>query len=71
MLVAGKNCYTHDQMEINMRTVYSFAILFLTAAPAFAQVVVGDDAINLPEPEVLSLIGIGALAFLVGRRGKK
>lgn len=56
-------------MEINMRTLYSFAILFLTAAPAFAQI--GDDTIQLPEPEVLSLIGIGALAFLVGRRGKK
>jgi PEP-CTERM motif len=57
-------------MEINMRTLYSFAIFFLTAAPAFAQIV-GDDTIQLPEPEVLSLIGIGALAFLVGRRGKK
>ncbi|MGO8756349.1 MAG: PEP-CTERM sorting domain-containing protein [Gallionellaceae bacterium] len=49
-----------------MRTLYSFAILFFTAAPAFA-----DDTFSLPEPSVIGLIGIGALAFLVGRRGKK
>ncbi|MGC2458299.1 MAG: PEP-CTERM sorting domain-containing protein [Gallionellaceae bacterium] len=51
-----------------MRTLYSFAILLLTAVPAFAS---PDSTVNLPEPSVIGLIGIGALAFLAGRRGKK
>ncbi len=50
-----------------MRTLYSFAMLLLTAVPAFAF----EDTFNLPEPSVIGLIGIGALAFLLGRRGKK
>ncbi len=49
-----------------MRTLLSIAILLLTAAPAF-----GDTTPTIPEPDVLSLIGIGALAVLIGRRGKK
>jgi hypothetical protein len=49
-----------------MRILLSIAILLLTAAPAFAQF----DA-TIPEPGVISLIGIGALAILIARRGKK
>jgi len=48
-----------------MRTLLSAAILSLASAPAFAQ------AAPLPEPSVLGLIGIGALAILVGLRRKK
>lgn len=48
-----------------MRSLLSIAILFLTAAPVFA------DFSNIPEPSVIGLIGIGALALLVGRRNKK
>lgn len=51
-----------------MRTLLGIATLFLTAAPAFAQVA---DIVSIPEPGVISLIGIGALALLAGRRGKK
>jgi len=44
----------------------------MTAAPAFAQVVDDlDDTVSIPEPSVLGLIGIGVLAVLIARRGKK
>ena len=49
-----------------MRKLISLAVLFLIAAPAFA-----SPALNVPEPEVLSMPGIGAVAFLVSRRAKK
>lgn len=49
-----------------MRKFVSFLVLSLAAAPAFAAF--GGP---VPEPEVLSLLGIGALAFLVSRRTKK
>lgn len=47
-----------------MRKIISFLLLSVAAAPAFADFVV-------PEPEVISLLGVGALAFLVSRRTKK
>ena len=53
-----------------MRTLFSFAILFLTAAPAFADTV-PTDFLAVPEPSLLALVGIGAVAFLVSHRGKK
>ena len=50
-----------------MRKLISLAVLFLMAAPVFA-----DNELNpIPEPEVLSMLGLGALAFLVSRRAKK
>jgi hypothetical protein len=55
--------------EIVMRTLLGISIFLLTAVPAFAQV--ADDTVSIPEPGVLGLIGIGALAILIGRRGKK
>jgi hypothetical protein len=54
-----------------MRTLLSITVFLLTAAPAFAQVVAPDDTVSIPEPSVLGLISIGALALLVNRRGKK
>jgi hypothetical protein len=48
-----------------MRKFVSLLVLSLVAAPVFAAPVL------VPEPEVLSLLGIGALAFLVSRRIKK
>ena len=59
-----------------MRTKISIAILsmvvVMTAAPAFAQVADTDgDPATIPEPNVLALIGIGAAAVLIGRRGNK
>jgi hypothetical protein len=50
-----------------MRTLLGIAIFLLSAAPVFADAVPG----TIPEPSVISLIGIGVLAVLVGRRGKK
>ena len=51
-----------------MRKFVSFLILFLVAAPAFAVI---PPPATAPEPEVLALLGIGALAFFVSRRNKK
>ena len=56
---------TQDRVEIGMRSLLSVATLISIALPAYA------DFVSIPEPNVLSLIGIGALAVLLGRRGKK
>lgn len=48
-----------------MRTLLSIAALVSIALPAYA------DFSPIPEPNVISLIGIGALAVLLGSRGKK
>jgi hypothetical protein len=56
-------------MEVEMRTLLTTAMLSLTAAPAFAQTL--PDAVSLPEPGVIGLIGIGIAAFLIGRHNKK
>ena len=49
-----------------MRKFVSLLVLFLVTAPVFAA-----PRLNVPEPEVLSLLGIGALAFFISRRNKK
>ena len=49
-----------------MSRLIQVAILALAAAPAFADTVPG-----VPEPDMLALIVIGAVALLAGRRGKK
>jgi len=51
-----------------MHTLLSISILLFTATPALAQF---DDTVSIPEPSVLGLIGIGVLAVLIARRGKK
>jgi hypothetical protein len=52
-----------------MRTaLLRIAILSLTAPAVFAQTL--PDA-SIPEPGIWALIGIGAAAFLIGRRNKK
>ncbi|MBS3952293.1 MAG: PEP-CTERM sorting domain-containing protein [Methylomicrobium sp.] len=48
-----------------MRKLFSVLVLSLTALPAFANIAV------VPEPEVMSLLGMGALAFIAARRFKK
>lgn len=60
-----------------MRKFMSFIVLYLVTASVFADGSIpppilppGGDA-SAPEPEVLSLLGIGALAFLVAHRKKK
>jgi hypothetical protein len=56
-----------EHLEVPMRVLLSIAILCASALPAFAQ-----DADNtVPEPGVLSLIGIGAGALLLAYRRKK
>lgn len=47
-----------------MRALLSIVSLFSIALPAFAVGVI-------PEPGVLSLVGIGAVALLVAHRGRK
>ncbi len=51
-----------------MRTLLSIALLALTSAPTIAAAI--QDA-TIPEPGIISLIGIGALALLARGRGKK
>jgi hypothetical protein len=58
-----------------MRNFVSLLVLYLVTATAFAGGTgtgggIIDDS-TAPEPEVLSLLGIAALAFLVARRIKK
>lgn len=48
-----------------MRFLLSVAILASTALPAYA------DFVSIPEPNIISLVGIGAAAYLISRRGKK
>ncbi|WP_324779437.1 PEP-CTERM sorting domain-containing protein [Thiobacillus sedimenti] len=50
-----------------MRTLLSVTLLSLVATPSFA---IAVDAVSVPEPGILGLIGIGAAALLVGRRKK-
>lgn len=50
-----------------MRKFVSLLVLSLAAAPVFA----APSLTAIPEPEVLSLLGIGALAFFASRRIKK
>ena len=50
-----------------MRKFVSLFVLFLVTAPVFAAPTLNP----VPEPEVLSLLGIGALAFFALRRNKK
>lgn len=47
-----------------MRALLSIVTLLSISLPAFATP-------TLPEPEILSLIGIGALGLLISRRNKK
>lgn len=54
-----------------MRTLLILSTLLFAAAPAFAQPAPEDDIVSIPEPSVIALIGIGGLAVLLGRRGKK
>lgn len=49
-----------------MRKIFSLFVLAMAATPAFANLTV-----SVPEPEVLSLMGIGMLAIIVSRKFKK
>lgn len=51
-----------------MRKLFSLLVLTLAAAPAFADFTPPGQ---VPEPEVLSLFGIGVLAFFAARKNKK
>ena len=50
-----------------MRSLISFVALLSMALPALAATT--DAAV--PEPGILGLVGIGAVALLVAHRGKK
>lgn len=51
-----------------MRTFLHFAILSAIALPALA---LPSDAIDLPEPGILSLVGFGVAAIVATYRRKK
>lgn len=56
-----------DTTELLVQTLLTLSILPFAAAPAHA-----DDTPNLlPEPGVLGLAAIGAVAVLIARRGRK
>jgi PEP-CTERM motif len=46
------------------------SLLSILAMPALAQDD-DDDENNIPEPGIVSLVGIGAAAYLIARRRKK
>lgn len=49
---------------IKMRKAISFLMLFLLATPVFAKIN------EVPEPEVFSLVAIGAIGMMLSRRKK-
>lgn len=51
--------------ELIMRALLAISVLMSIALPAFA------DLNPLPEPETLSLLGIGVAGLLLARRSKK
>lgn len=56
-----------------MRIRRFFMALLLAAAPALAiaQQPDDDDVVALPEPAILALLGVGAVALVVTRRKKR
>lgn len=55
-----------------MRSLLQLSIGLFLSVPALAQAdSVPTDAIALPEPGMLALIGAGAVAVLIARRRKK
>jgi hypothetical protein len=53
-----------------MNKIVSLLVLALSAAPVFANAGFNQTG-TVPEPEVLSLVGIGMLAIMVSRKFKK
>lgn len=51
-----------------MNKIFSLLVLTLASTSAFAGPVLGG---TVPEPEVLSLLGIGFAAIMMSRRSKK
>lgn len=52
-----------------MRKLISTAVLLIASVPAFA-VVTGGALGQVPEPEALALLAIGAVSMVVARRKK-
>lgn len=48
-----------------MRKLFSILVLMLVSASTFA------GPVDLPEPETLSLLGLGLAALMLSRRSKK
>ncbi len=54
-----------------MRKIISFLLLSLISISAFATGGDPDPIIDVPEPEVLSLLAVGVMAFFASRRKAK
>lgn len=55
-----------------MRIALFYTVLLSTLAlPVMAQDEIGGGSTPLPEPNVISLVGIGAVAYVIIRRLKK
>jgi hypothetical protein len=52
-----------------MRKLFSAAVLLIVSVPAFAAITPGSVG-QVPEPEALALLAIGAVSMVVARRKK-
>lgn len=55
----------------NMKTIIAALLLLVSNSLLADTVYIADQAVNVPEPGVLALIGIGVAGLVLARRRKK
>lgn len=54
-----------------MKTIVTALLLLVSNSLLADTVYIGDQAVNVPEPGVLALIGVGVAGLVLARRRKK
>ena len=54
-----------------MKTMVTAVLLLVSNSLLADTVYIGDQAVNIPEPGVLALIGVGVAGLVLARRRKK